>query len=585
MPSSRSPDDYSHSMTSPSSTSSPTMISTFILPCNFHELAKHYPHFQRALRELQQRQQSKQDDDETKSLAAQITHRFNATLTRSLLHQQFGLEMPSLPAGRLCPPVPNRANYVAWLRELLLRSEKELCCFSGGVEVEKKWQHQGIDIGTGVSAIYPLLLTTRLFAASGGGSNSQTYPPWRFLATDIDPVAVQSARENVEANRLEDRICVVPVENEANSNTLRSDATSTLSTSKGPLFAAMDEAKHNPMFQRSRINGASLAAYLQFDFVMTNPPFYSTTKEATDPRAGDKRSRTDMSFNEGVYVQPISNAFDIDEGSSGKCDLQGGDVGFVTAIMKDSQFFRHRVTWYTSLLAKRSSLDALLQQLHNLDGVWGNRGQIRTVEFRQRSDIGDGNDGTRESDSSSPRVRWGIGWTYERAVGRCSVCRVLSGLQSFNVLVEAVDATFATEEVVSRLVVYFESIRGIGLKCTDQARRSNSTSKLKRCVTVVEERFHSCSPSSPLLLNHDRDNINLPYEGHFVMDGFVHAMDGDYATESDVIKVQVSLEMYSHTRHGRALLDKIRGQMVGEIGRTNRRWRRLMKKNGIETTG
>ena len=69
------------------------------------------------------------------------------------------------------------------------------------------------------------------------------------------------------------------------------------------------------------------------------------------------------------------------------------------------------------------------------------------------------------------------------------------------------------------------------------------------------------------------------------MDGFVHAMDGDYATESDVIKVQVSLEMYSHTRHGRALLDKIRGQMVGEIGRTNRRWRRLMKKNGIETTG
>ena len=189
MPSSRSPDDYTHCMTPPSSTSSSTVISTFILPCNFHELAKHYPHFQRALRELQERQQSKQDD-ESKSLAAQITHRFNASLTRSLLHQQFGLEMPSLPAGRLCPPVPNRANYVAWLRELLLRSEKELCCFSGGVEVEKKWQHQGIDIGTGVSAIYPLLLTTRLFAASGGGSNSQTYPPWRFLATDIDPVAV-----------------------------------------------------------------------------------------------------------------------------------------------------------------------------------------------------------------------------------------------------------------------------------------------------------------------------------------------------------------------------------------------------------
>jgi 23S rRNA A1618 N6-methylase RlmF len=39
-------------------------------------------------------------------------------LTRALLRADFGLEW-DLPRGFLCPPVPQRANYVHWIEDLL----------------------------------------------------------------------------------------------------------------------------------------------------------------------------------------------------------------------------------------------------------------------------------------------------------------------------------------------------------------------------------------------------------------------------------------------------------------------------------
>jgi len=337
---------------------------------------------------------------------------------------------------------------------------------------------------------------------------------------------------------------------------------------------------------------------------MTNPPFYASLSEATVPRAGDKRARIDMSANESVYQQrtttttftttpstSVENVTDVNEVCHVAEHGGGGDVGFITSIINDSQYFRHHVTWYTSLIAKRSSLDAILRKLNTLDGVWGNRGQIRTVEFRQSNIIGsiDNADEIRERVGSSPRVRWGIAWTYERAIGRCSACRVRRGMQSFDVWISSITgdaddnrAKGACDEVASRLITYFENVRDTSLKCSHQRREYGCDEKLQSgkrsawCVTAVEERFcnNSFPTRSPTTTN-ENDNKNLPIEGHFVIDAFLESTGSQ--NDNREVCVTVVLECYSHTKYGSVVIDKIRNLMPGEIGRTNRRWRRLLK--------
>jgi 23S rRNA A1618 N6-methylase RlmF len=532
------------------------------------------------------------------TFSAQITHAFNASLTRALLHHHFQLEIPSLPAGRLCPPIPNRANYVCWLKELLSQSRKDLYRFSDAASITDAddggvtWQCRGMDIGTGVSAIYPLLLTTNLFFIPPNSGVMDKFErsskQWEFLATDIDPLAIESARINIRTNRLEDKIHLVQVD----------DADSTMTAKqikRGPLFAAMEASKHTALRPRcledhSGMNSKELAEYPKFDFVMTNPPFYKTLKEATSPRAGDKRSRTDMSDKESVYTRATCDfGVDMDDDEDCNAGGGGGDVDFVTAIMNDSQFFRHHVTWYTSLVCKKSSLDAIQQKLQTLDGVWGNRGQVRMVEFRQ--DNLDGSEIVERSHIGSPRVRWGIGWTYERAMIRCSACRVREGLQSFEVWVSVGDADDkarrASDEVASRLITYFENTQNVTWKCSQQMReyindvlpsgsndgsgRQSYQDKLMKCVTVVEERFYN-----PTVPSQEYDNINLPVDGHALIDAFLES-SGKY-NASGCVSVQVILDMYSHTKHGSAIINMLQCQLPGEIGRTNRKWRRLLQR-------
>ena len=79
---------------------------------------------------------------------------------------------------------------ICWLNELIEGSEQDLYKFSTAASDDDEdddasnannddteandgrgWQCQGIDIGTGVSAIYPLLLTTKLFTKSKSSSS------------------------------------------------------------------------------------------------------------------------------------------------------------------------------------------------------------------------------------------------------------------------------------------------------------------------------------------------------------------------------------------------------------------------------
>lgn len=213
-------------------------------------------------------------------------------LTRSLLKADFGLSL-ELPLDRLCPPVPVRWNYVRWIQELLDTTSDN---YSEGYDPNR--DIIGLDIGTGASAIYPLLAC---------GTRSR----WRMAAVDIDAHSLQYAQGNVEANNLTKRIRLSRSEN--------ADA---------------------PLLPLEKLGLEEL------DFCMTNPPFYSSQEDMLDS-----------------YGAKVASPSAICTGAENEMICPDGDVGFVSRIIAESLQLRERVQWYSAMLGKLGSLQAVVEKL------------------------------------------------------------------------------------------------------------------------------------------------------------------------------------------------------------------------------
>ncbi|KAI0012439.1 hypothetical protein F4779DRAFT_625957 [Xylariaceae sp. FL0662B] len=224
-------------------------------------------------------------------------------LTKTLLKLDFGLQI-ELPADRLCPPVPNRHNYILWLKDLIDSCSLASDTDGDGDPSEPYGRRvNGLDIGTGASAIYPLL-------------GCAQRPSWSFVGTDVDSRSLSYARRNVALNNLQSRIRIV-----------------------GPRNATAD-----PLIPIDELDG--IAAPL--DFVMVNPPFYES--EAEMRALGRQKSRPPNSACTGAPVEMV---------------CRGGEVGFVLRMVEESLVLRERVRWYTSMLGKQSSLEVLVDVLRD----------------------------------------------------------------------------------------------------------------------------------------------------------------------------------------------------------------------------
>ncbi|KAI1075776.1 hypothetical protein F5B20DRAFT_573228 [Whalleya microplaca] len=228
-------------------------------------------------------------------------------LTKTLLKLDFGLQI-ELPADRLCPPVPNRHNYILWLKDLLDSSSPDLDVYadadanhpSGEIEPEDCRQVAGLDIGTGASVIYPLL---------GCVQRSS----WSFIGTDVDSRSLSYARQNVTLNNLQSRIRIIGTRKTTD-----------------PLIP---------------IGEHDIEA---LDFVMVNPPFYESEAELLE--LGRQKSRPPSSACTGAPVEMV---------------CRGGEVGFVRRMVEESLVLREKVQWYTSMLGKQSSLEVLVDILRD----------------------------------------------------------------------------------------------------------------------------------------------------------------------------------------------------------------------------
>ncbi|KAF8485406.1 ribosomal RNA large subunit methyltransferase F-like protein [Gautieria morchelliformis] len=228
---------------------------------------------------------------------------------QALLKRDFNVTI-SLPKHRLCPPVPNRLNYVLWVQDILFPYDV----------VSPDKEIRGLDIGTGASAIYPLLACSLPNAEQ-----------WTFVGTDNDPLSANYASRNVEANNLGHRITIWPIQKFPNTGmpVTEEDPRST------PILAPLVEDTES-----------------RFDFTMCNPPFYASISEI------EKSA-------EAKDLPPIA----ICTGADTEMITPGGETRFVLQMLQESarEDVRGQCRWYTSMLGKLSSVGEVVTELRHLN--------------------------------------------------------------------------------------------------------------------------------------------------------------------------------------------------------------------------
>lgn len=380
------------------------------LEVNFSELSKSYPDFDSAWKEVKEDRRK----NHGKSFSSHTNFNFNVSLTRAILDTEFKLKLPSMPKENLVPPVPNRFNYILWIKQLLQESSSDKYFLQSS---HSGLAQRGLDLGVGCSAIYPLLLSTE-------------FPTWNFFGTEIDPNSIKCANENIEVNNLQNRIRIAHVrerrteEYVVDACTLSNEALRNISElitpneRSTPLWTAVKSARE--------VHEIDDDNAVLFDFVLTNPPFYSTEEDASKLR-GDGRKRIDFSYSESIYP--------------------GGELGFARDMITDSLIFREMITWYTIMVSKKQSLFTLKKDLLSV-GI--PLGCIKIAEFSQ-----------------GKMIRWAIGWTYLKCDLRSYSNLTTGGLQSFQVVLSSNNNT--TNEVrdilVQRIETFCSDFSSMKLRC------------------------------------------------------------------------------------------------------------------------
>jgi 23S rRNA (adenine1618-N6)-methyltransferase len=231
-------------------------------------------------------------------------------LNQALLRSAYELSEWDVPPGYLCPPIPGRSDYLHHVADLL-----------GTVDAAAIAPHRPVavlDIGTGASCIYPLI------GASEYG--------WRFVASEIDPVALRWARGLVAANpsvadRIECRLQRAPLE----------------------CFEGVVEAGET------------------FDLSMCNPPFHASAEAAGE---GSRRKRRHLS---GSPRAATGLNFG---GTDGELWCDGGELAFVRRMIAQSSERPVLCRWFTTLVSKSAHLPRLHQSLREVGAV-----EVRTIEM------------------------------------------------------------------------------------------------------------------------------------------------------------------------------------------------------------
>jgi len=211
------------------------------------------------------------------------------TLNKALLKQYYNVNGWDIPEGYLCPPVPGRADYIHYAADLLAELNEGKTPRGNNVRV--------LDIGMGANCVYPLI---------GNG-----YYNWQFVGSDIDPVALRSAKNIIESNKA-----------------LEGQISFRLQTGKDNIYTGVVKPDE------------------RFDLTLCNPPFHASFKDAKDATATKWKKL-------GVMKKPTLLNFG---GQKNELWTNGGEAGFIRRMIEESALVAKQCLWFTSLVSKKETL-------------------------------------------------------------------------------------------------------------------------------------------------------------------------------------------------------------------------------------
>ncbi len=243
-------------------------------------------------------------------------------LNASLLKSFYQVESWRVPPGYLCPPIPGRADYVHHAADLLAQDRNGKIPRGPDIRV--------LDIGVGANCIYPLI-------------GHREYG-WRFVGSDVDTVALTAAQQIVDAN---------------------------------VGLAAAIELRLQKSAQN--IFEDILTPDDRFDFVLCNPPFHTSAREA---EAGSARKWKNLGKGGGLRKNAESNPKLNFGGQAAELWCEGGEVRFVRRMVAESAQLqtqnRTQVSWFSALVSKEESLPEIYSALKEVRA-----GKVETIAMAQ----------------------------------------------------------------------------------------------------------------------------------------------------------------------------------------------------------
>jgi 23S rRNA (adenine1618-N6)-methyltransferase len=247
-------------------------------------------------------------------------------LNQALLKFHYHVNQWDIPEGYLCPPIPGRVDYIHYLADLLHKSTpKNTTSAKPIISV--------LDIGTGASCIYPIL--------------GQREYQWHFTASDIDPISIKVADQNISADKK-----------------LKKSITCRLQPNASKFFTGIIRKNE------------------RYELTLCNPPFHRSLAEASK---GSARKVKNLAANKNIRHNTAKSAAPMPLNFGGqKAELwcPGGELTFISNMIKESKEVQKQVLWFSCLVSKKDHLSLLKLALKKV-----NAKQVRVVDMAQGQKI------------------------------------------------------------------------------------------------------------------------------------------------------------------------------------------------------